>query len=104
MRREPVREILGPYTLLDVIGSGGAARVYVAVNPHTGERVAIKIANPADSVLPHVEECFWREIEVVRRLRHPHILPLLDYGQRDDGTKYVVMPLVTEGTLKERLH
>ncbi|HEX6050826.1 MAG TPA: protein kinase, partial [Gemmatimonadaceae bacterium] len=45
---------------------------------------------------------FRREIEVVARLHHPHILPLHDSGEVD-GLLYYVMPLVTGETLSDRI-
>ena len=45
---------------------------------------------------------FLREIEIAAQLQHPHILPLLDSGDRD-GFLFYVMPYVTGQSLRERI-
>ena len=57
----------------------------------------------------HAELCsaetatrFHREIALVARLRHPHIVPLFDSGE-GDGLLYYVMPLLEGESLRERL-
>src|SRR5262249_40969791 len=45
---------------------------------------------------------FLREIKIVAQLLHPHILPLHDSGEAD-GLLYYVMPVVTGGSLRDRL-
>ncbi|HEY3134398.1 MAG TPA: protein kinase, partial [Gemmatimonadaceae bacterium] len=63
--------------------------------------VALKVLHPglAESVGP---ERFLREIKVVARLNHPHILPLFDSGEVE-GFLYYVMPYVEGESLRERL-
>jgi TolB-like protein/Tfp pilus assembly protein PilF len=63
--------------------------------------VALKVLHPglAESVGP---ERFLREIKVVARLNHPHILPLFDSGEIE-GFLYYVMPYVEGESLRERL-
>ncbi|MDW8279432.1 MAG: serine/threonine-protein kinase, partial [Anaerolineales bacterium] len=45
---------------------------------------------------------FGREIEAMQRLRHPHIVPVLDYGI-EDGFHYLAMEWMPGGTLRQRL-
>jgi tRNA A-37 threonylcarbamoyl transferase component Bud32/tetratricopeptide (TPR) repeat protein len=80
---------------------GGMAHVYVARDLRYGRRVAIKVLRPelADAM---GGDRFLREIEVVARLQHPHILPLFDSGVAH-GLPFYVMPLVEGETLRERL-
>ena len=47
-------------------------------------------------------ERFLREIQIVAKLQHPHILGLIDSGDAD-GMLYYVMPYVTGETLRTRL-
>jgi serine/threonine protein kinase/Flp pilus assembly protein TadD len=63
--------------------------------------VAVKVLHPglAESLGP---ERFLREIKVVARLNHPHILPLFDSGEVE-GFLYYVMPYIEGESLRERL-
>jgi serine/threonine protein kinase len=93
---------IGPYQLLDLLGRGGMAVVYTALQPALRRRVAVKILHPQ---LAHAEDFrarFQDEAELIASLDHPNILPIYDYGHSDEGP-YIVMPLVTGGTLREWL-
>ena len=102
-----VGQQLAGYRLLDVLGRGGMSIVFLADrvdNPQ--ERVAIKILMPAHGVTPDELNSFrirfLREAETDHRLHHAHILPVLDYGEEDD-ILYMIMPIVTGGSLAELL-
>jgi tRNA A-37 threonylcarbamoyl transferase component Bud32 len=91
----------GRYAIEREVGTGATARVYLALDLRHQRRVAIKILHPelAQSL---AADRFLREIELTRRLNHPHILPLLESGE-DDGQLYFVLPFMEEGTLRSRL-
>jgi serine/threonine protein kinase len=82
-----------PYDLLARIGSGGCADVYSAIHPDRPlEPVAVKVQKPG----PIAQQRFRREIDILRRLDHPHVMPLIEAGSRDD---WYAMPLA-DGTLQ----
>jgi serine/threonine protein kinase/tetratricopeptide (TPR) repeat protein len=84
---------LGPFTLQDVVGSGGAGVVWRARHAERGLPVAIKVLPPrADALALHVHK---NEIQAVARLDHPHIVALLDTGVVDAAaTRSSRAPLV----------
>lgn len=93
---------LGPYQILDEIGRGGMADVYRAVQPSIGRQVAVKVL-PAHLLQDHTfVERFAREVQVIAKLQHPHILPVYDFGE-DNGLYYIVMAYMPGGTLSERI-
>jgi serine/threonine protein kinase/Tfp pilus assembly protein PilF len=97
-----IRELLAPaYTIDRELGRGGMATVYLAQDAKHKRVVALKVLHPelAASVGP---DRFLREIKVVARLNHPHILPLFDSGEAG-GLLYYVMPHVEGESLRERL-
>ncbi|HVS59075.1 MAG TPA: protein kinase [Gemmatimonadaceae bacterium] len=97
-----IRELLAPtYTIDRELGRGGMATVCLAQDTKHDRVVALKVLHPglAESVGP---ERFLREIKVVARLSHPHILPLFDSGEIE-GFLYYVMPYVEGESLRERL-
>lgn len=96
------REI-GPYEVHELIGWSGMSRVYRATDTSRQEaEVAIKVLS--DSIIGDVEyeQRFMREIEMVCKLYHPHILTVLGFG-REQGVLFMVMPLVNGGTLADVL-
>lgn len=102
-----VGQQLAGYCLLEILGRGGMSLVFLAERldaPH--ERVAIKILMPSYGMTPDeiisFQARFLREAQTVQHLHHPHILPLMDYGEVDD-ILYMIMPVVTGGTLAARL-
>ena len=97
-----LREALSPrYVVEEPLGSGGMADVYLAREPKHDRAVAIKVLKPGIAV-DRGPSRFLREIKITAGLRHPHILPLLDSGQVEDGPFYV-MPYVEGESLQQRL-
>ena len=89
------------YRIERELGQGGMATVYLAEDVKHQRKVAVKVLRPelAATLGP---DRFAREIAVVARLQHPHILGLLDSGDTD-GFFYYVMPYVEGETLRDRL-
>ena len=77
------------------------ATVYLARDIKHDRHVAIKLLRPelSHSLGP---ERFLREIRIVAKLQHPHILGLIDSGEAD-GMLYYVMPYVPGESLRTRL-
>jgi serine/threonine-protein kinase len=84
------------------IGRGGMATVWLAHDRRHDREVAIKVMHPELAASVGVDR-FVREIRLVARLQHPHILPLFDSGRGDDGVLWFVMPLVGGESLRARL-
>ena len=67
---------IGPYEIVGLLGQGGMANVYRAIQPSMERReVAIKVLPATFSQDPAFLERFQREIRLVARLQHPRILP-----------------------------
>jgi serine/threonine-protein kinase len=97
-----LRDALMPrYRLGHELGRGAMAAVYLARDEDTGATVAIKAVRPELTAVLGPDR-FHREIAILKRLRHPGILPLLDSG--DAGRiLYLVMPWVDGENLRSRL-
>ncbi len=95
-------ENLGKYRLIEQIGQGGMATVFKAADTETGWEVAVKVMSPVMAQDSQFTKRFKREAEVVMRLKHPHIVPVVDFGQ-DAGYAYLVMPLLEVGSLADKL-
>lgn len=88
------RRILGRYRLGAIIGRGGAATVYRAVDERTGEEVAVKEI-PLDGEMAHRAGA---EVRAAGRLTHPAIVELIDFGE-DDHACYLISELVIGNSL-----
>lgn len=93
--------LTGRYAVQGVLGQGGMAIVYRAMDLKHDRQVAIKVLKPALAQALGPER-FLREIRLTAQLSHPHILPLLDSGDAD-GLLYYVMPFVAGESLRVRL-
>ncbi|MBI5667478.1 MAG: protein kinase [Chloroflexi bacterium] len=94
---------LGQYELREVLGVGGMGAVYRAWQASLRREVAVKILTPALAADPGYQERFTREAQISATLEHAHIVPVYDYGTAND-LSYVVMRLLTGGTLAERIN
>jgi len=93
---------LGNYEVLKLIGKGGMAAVYEAVQPSMNRNVAIKVMDERFSKSPTFVARFRNEANIIARLEHAHILPVYDFGDQDD-ILYIVMRFLPTGTLEDRI-
>jgi tetratricopeptide (TPR) repeat protein len=100
-RKRPRR--LGPYEIIDELGHGGMAHVFRAKHEETGAIVALKLLMPELTAQPAFIKRFHREVETLKSLEHPRIVPVLDVGQ--EGTShYYVMEYMDGDNLESILH
>src|ERR1700680_1184133 len=95
-----VGQQVGDYRLLRWLGGGGFGDVYLGEHIYEQTQAAIKVLQAR---LTRSEE--WREfINEARtmRLKHPHIISLLDFGIGSDDTPFLVMEYAPNGTLRDR--
>lgn len=93
---------IGQYRVLELIGRGGMATVYRAHQAALDRHVAVKVLPPYLASDPDFSERFRREARAIARLEHPNILSVHDFGEHE-GVSFIVMPLVTGGSLKQRM-
>lgn len=85
--------VLGPYTLMDAIGTGSMGTVYKAVSKTDGKWYAVK-------VLPR--RSMWnvrlarRQVRSFEQFTHPSVVPFVDVGT-SGGLHYLAWPLVEDG-------
>jgi serine/threonine protein kinase len=97
-----IGKTIGQYTIESELGRGGMATVYRATQTSMNRSVAIKVLPRALLHDPTFYERFRREVDLVARLEHPHILPIYDFGQAD-GIPYIVMRYLGGGSLQQRI-
>lgn len=97
---EIIGQIVGDYRLRLWLGGGAFGNVYLAEHVRDGQQVAIKILQTRLSQA-HDLHTFINEARTIR-LRHPHIMPLLDFGIGQDEIPFLVMEYAPRGTLRDR--
>jgi serine/threonine protein kinase len=93
---------LEEYELGITLGVGTVGTVYKAVEKATGRVVAIKVLQRSVSEDKLVRARFRREIAILQRVRHPHIIEFYGSGE-SDGLLFYVMELVEGGSIKDLL-
>ena len=93
---------IGRYVVREEIGQGGMATVYRAFDPHFQRDVAIKVLPLHFLHDPRFRARFEREARIVAGLQHPAIVPVYDFGE-DNSQPYLVMSLMSGGSLEDRL-
>ncbi len=89
------------YDVERLLGKGGMAAVFLAVDRKTGDQVALKVL--AEGVASRImRERFHREMDVGGKLVHPHIVPIFDGGEVE-GLPFLVMPYLSGDSLRGRL-
>lgn len=81
---------------------GTVGVVYRATSPEIDEPVAVKLLHPNVSHDENIVSRFEREITVMERLNHPHIVRHYGGGMMD-GQYFYAMQLLERGSLKDRL-
>ncbi len=95
--------MIAGYRLERRLAIGGSGTVYAATRTADGEAVAFKLMHAELEEHEAERERFRREAEIVRRLVHPHVVQLLDYGHSDDRVPFLVFPLLEGLTLNEHI-
>lgn len=91
---------LGDYRLVDLIGQGSFADVYLGEYLQQGSYVAIKVLQVHLDDEDAIEQ-FQTETRQLARLAHPHIIRMLDAGV-ENGIPFLVMDYAAGGTLRQR--
>jgi serine/threonine-protein kinase PpkA len=92
-------EIAG-YRIQQLLGKGGMASVYLALQESVQREVALKVMAPT-LVGEEFGERFLREARIAARLRHPHVVQVHDVGRSGDW-HYIAMEYLSGGPLLRR--
>lgn len=93
---------IGRYEIIEELGNGEMASVYLARDPFVKRHVAIKILAYELTQDPLFLDFFYQEAEAIASLEHPTIVPIYDFGLH--GVQpYIVMRHMPNGSLKTRL-
>ncbi|AJT63601.3 Serine/threonine-protein kinase PknF [Streptomyces lydicus] len=91
------------YVLGDEIGRGGMAVVYKAEDLKLPRTVALKLMAPEHVRNETYRQRFVHESKAAAAINHPHIVPVFDAGEADDGVLYIAMCYVPGQDLRALL-
>lgn len=94
---------IGHYTITRRIGQGGMGVVYEAIHDKIKQRVAIKVLHKEMSKDDKVVQRFFNEANAISMAQHSSIVKIIDYGQIEDGTAYIMMEFLEGEPLLTRL-
>ncbi|MEX0787875.1 MAG: serine/threonine-protein kinase [Anaerolineales bacterium] len=97
-----VGKSLSSYELIELAGQGGMAAVYRGFDRVRKMWVAVKVLAPALAEDRTFVRRFEREARILSDLKHPNIVPILEFGQAE-GYLFLVMPFYQEGSLARRM-
>jgi len=92
-------KVVGRYELLDPIGHGGMAVVYLARQIDLDRRVALKELRLQSPDEPALAERFLREAYMVGSMSHPNIVTVHEYFKHE-RTPYIAMEYMQRGSLR----
>ncbi len=100
---DSIGRVLGDrYRLLNALGTGASAHVYLAEDVSLHRRVAIKVLHPALASDEAFLRRFRAEARAVAALNHPNVLQVYDWGE-EDGQPYLVLEYLAGGSLRQIL-
>ncbi len=99
---EPLRDMLVDerYRVINRLGTGGMADVFLAQDEQLGRKVALKLLHRRFAEDPDFVERFRREAQSAAGLQHPNVVSVYDRGTFD-GTYYIAMEYLPGRSLKD---
>jgi eukaryotic-like serine/threonine-protein kinase len=91
------------FALVKKLGEGGMGTVYRARDTKLNRDAAVKLMRPELAAQPADRERFLREARAAAAVESEFVVPIWGIGEAEDGTPYLVMPLLKGETLGARL-
>jgi serine/threonine-protein kinase len=103
--RPPLPKKFGRFEVLDILGKGGMAVVYLALDPIIGRKVALKVLR-WDPLMENDEELemrhrFEQEFRAAGTLAHPNLVTIYDVSTDDDDATFIAMEHVDGESLRD---
>jgi serine/threonine protein kinase len=96
------RRRIGHFRLEEILGAGGMALVYRAVDERTREPAAVKVLADNLAADEMFRQRFFREAKLAARLDHENVIRVLDSGEHE-GRPWIALEYVEGETLAEAL-
>jgi len=90
------------YVILKSLGEGGFGRVFLAEHTGLKQKHVIKVLSADSSRSTDIRNRFFQEAQVIARLKHPNIIPIMDVAEYG-GRPYYIMSYLEGGSLEDLL-
>jgi serine/threonine protein kinase len=100
MTTDRIGQRLGNYTIIQLLGQGGFAEVYLGEHIYLKSQAAVKVLQ-ARLAGSDDTDSFLKEAQTIAKLFHPHIIRIMDFGIEAE-TPYLVMDYAPKGTLRQK--
>ena len=91
--KEAMNRSFGRYRVLQPLGQGAMAAVFLARDPVLSRLVAIKVLHPDLAFKKPLLDRFFKEAKIAARIQNPHIVEVFDFGH-EGGNPYLVMEFI----------
>ncbi len=95
-------DTIGKYKIGEVLGQGGMATVYKAVQEPLGRNVALKVLHQHLTIEKTVRERFLLEAQAIASMKHPNIVQVYDF-EASDEVSFISMEYIDGGALDQQL-
>lgn len=93
----------GRYEIVRLIGKGGMGAIYEIRNTRLGRSFALKTLIGEAAENADVIQRFRREADVIARIKHPHIVEVIDWESLEDGSPCMVLEYLRGDDLSTRI-
>ena len=91
----------GRYRILEMIGEGGMAYVYLALDEKLGRKVAIKVLHQHMEKNDDIRQRFQLEAQAISGLEHPNIVKIYDFSGNNSDRLWIVQEVINGKNLAE---
>jgi eukaryotic-like serine/threonine-protein kinase len=97
-------ELISPnLRLVRKLSEGGMGAVWIADHLTLQTQVAVKFMSPHVAHTTRGQKRFGREAASIAKMKHPHVVQILDYGWTDQGQPFIAMELLEGENLAQRI-
>ena len=93
---------VGPYKILDLLGTGGMGEVYLARDTRLGRKIALKFLSVEYTKNEERVRRFQQEARAASALNHPNLITIFDIGEVD-SVHFISTEFIEGETLRGRM-
>ena len=98
-KKKSIKQV-GCYYLIEEIGKGASAKVYLSVDDRKDELVAIKVVTMENLNKDNGDINLQRELTILHKLKHNNIIRIKDFS-KTKRNNYIIMEYCNGGSLGE---